>query len=123
MFKGTEKGIGFPTCISVNHCVCHNSPGEGDEVSPQEIKLNDIVHYDFGIHVDGYCAQIAHTIQVTESGELCGEVGDMLPEGDDASNGTERYNTKAARVITAAHHILSTAQRKIRPGASIYDVT
>ncbi|CCW60836.1 unnamed protein product [Phytomonas sp. EM1] len=104
MFKGTEKGIAFPTCISVNHCVCHNSPGASDEEKPQEIKLNDIVHYDLGVHVDGYSAQVAHTIQVTESGEL----------------GT---NEKATKVITAAHNILNTALRMMRPGVSVYDVT
>jgi methionine aminopeptidase len=21
-----EKGVAFPTCVSVNECVCHNSP-------------------------------------------------------------------------------------------------
>lgn len=104
MFKGTEKGIGFPTCISLNNCVCHNSPGASDETNPQVIKLGDVVHYDLGIHVDGYLATVAHTIQVTESGEL----------GSDE---------KAARVITAAYNVLQTAMRKMRPGATIYEVT
>ncbi|EPY20099.1 methionyl aminopeptidase [Strigomonas culicis] len=104
MFKGTEKGIGFPTSISVNNCVCHNSPGVGDETTPQEIKLGDVVHYDLGIQVDGYCAQVAHTIQVTENNEL----------GADE---------KAAHIITAAYNILNTAVRKMRPGASINEVT
>ena len=27
-----EKGIAFPTCISVNHQVCHNSPPSDDAV-------------------------------------------------------------------------------------------
>ena len=28
IFKGKkiEKGLAFPTCVSVNECVCHNSP-------------------------------------------------------------------------------------------------
>lgn len=26
-----EKGIAFPTCVSVNECVCHFSPLESDE--------------------------------------------------------------------------------------------
>ncbi|CCW71514.1 unnamed protein product [Phytomonas sp. Hart1] len=104
MFKGTEKGVAFPTCISVNNCVCHNSPGASDEENPQEIKLNNIVHYDLGIHVDGYTAQVAHTIQVTENGEL----------------GTDE---KATRVITSAYNILNTALRKMRPGATVYEVT
>lgn len=104
MFKGTEKGIGFPTCVSVNNCVCHNSPAPDDETASQVIKLGDVVHYDLGIQVDGYCSQVAHTIQVTESGEL----------GEDE---------KAAKVITATYNILNTALRKMRPGTGIYEVT
>ncbi|KAG8346877.1 putative Metallopeptidase family M24 [Trypanosoma vivax] len=104
MFRGTEKGIAFPTCISLNNCVAHNSPAPGDDAASQVINLGDVVHVDLGIHVDGYCAQVAHTMQVTESNEL----------GDDA---------KAAKVIVATHNILSTAVRKMRPGISVYEVT
>lgn len=104
MFKGAEKGIAFPTCVSVNSCVCHNSPGVADEANQQEIQMGDMVHYDLGIHVEGYCAVVAHTIQVTEDNEL----------GKDE---------KAARVIAAAYNVLNTALRKMRPGATIYEVT
>lgn len=103
MFKGTEKSIAFPTSISLNNCVCHNSPSAADE-NPQKIALGDVVHYDLGIQIDGYCAQVAHTIQVTESGEL----------GEDEV---------AAKVITAAYNIMKTAMRKMRPGSTNYDVT
>lgn len=102
MFKGTEKGIAFPTSISLNNCVCHNSPSAADE-NPQVVALGDVVHYDLGVHVDGYCAQVAHTIQVTENGEL-------------------GSNEKAARVIAATYNIMKTAMRKLRPGSSVYDV-
>lgn len=103
MFKGTDKSIAFPTSISLNNCVCHNSPTAADE-NPQKIALGDVVHYDLGIQVDGYCAQVAHTIQVTESGEL-------------------GHDEKAAKVISATFNILKTAMRKMRPGSTIYDVT
>ena len=26
-----EKGLAFPTCVSVNNCVCHNSPPSSDD--------------------------------------------------------------------------------------------
>ncbi|RNC30303.1 aminopeptidase, partial [Trypanosoma cruzi] len=104
MFKGTEKGLAFPTCISVNSCVAHNSPSADDEVASQEIQLGDVVHIDLGIHVDGYCAQVAHTVQVTENNELAAD--------DDAS-----------KVISATYGILNTAMRKMRPGVSVYEVT
>jgi methionine aminopeptidase len=29
--RAIEKGIAFPTCVSVNECVCHFSPLESDE--------------------------------------------------------------------------------------------
>ncbi|KAF8282011.1 aminopeptidase,metallo-peptidase, Clan MG, Family [Trypanosoma cruzi cruzi] len=104
MFKGTEKGLAFPTCISVNSCVAHNSPSADDEAASQEIQLGDVVHIDLGIHVDGYCAQVAHTVQVTENNELAAD--------DDAS-----------KVISATYSILNTAMRKMRPGVSVYEVT
>ncbi|RNC61583.1 aminopeptidase [Trypanosoma cruzi] len=104
MFKGTEKGLAFPTCISVNSCVAHNSPSADDEAASQEIQLGDVVHIDLGIHVDGYCAQVAHTVQVTENNEIAAD--------DDAS-----------KVISATYGILNTAMRKMRPGVSVYEVT
>lgn len=104
MFKGTDKGIAFPTCISVNNCVAHNSPAADDEAASQTIKLGDVVHIDLGIHVDGYCAQVAHTVQVTENNEL-------------------GVDEKAAKVIAATHSILNTAMRKMRPGTNVYEVT
>lgn len=29
--KDTKKGIAFPTCVSVNNCVCHFSPLKSDK--------------------------------------------------------------------------------------------
>ncbi|CBH16692.1 aminopeptidase, putative [Trypanosoma brucei gambiense DAL972] len=104
MFRGTEKGIAFPTCISLNNCVAHNCPSPGDDAASQVVQLGDVVHVDLGIHIDGYCAQVAHTVQVTENNEL----------GSDE---------KAAKVITAAYKILNTAVRKMRPGTNVYEVT
>lgn len=28
--KAVEKGVGFPTCLSVNHVICHHSPLASD---------------------------------------------------------------------------------------------
>jgi curved DNA binding protein len=104
MFKGVDKGAAFPTCVSLNSCVAHNSPAMGDEAEPQTVALNDIVHIDLGVHVDGYCAVVAHTVHVTENNEL-------LPD------------SKEANVINAAYTALQTAVRKMRPGAGFYEVT
>ena len=40
MKKKIERGLAFPTCISVNNIVCHFSPLAGDETVLEE---NDIV--------------------------------------------------------------------------------
>jgi len=45
-----EKGIAFPTCISVNHQVCHNSPPSDDATVLEE---GQAVKIDLGAHVDG----------------------------------------------------------------------
>lgn len=104
MFRGVEKGIAFPTSVSVNACVCHNSPVPGEETTPQVIALGDVVRIDLAVHIDGYCAQVAHTLHVTEGGEL-------IPD------------SKEANIITAAYAALNCALRKIRPGANTYEVT
>lgn len=55
-----EKGAAFPTCVSINECVCHNSPLNSE---PQEaIKEGDVVKVDLGVHIDGYIAVAAHSV-------------------------------------------------------------
>ena len=34
--KRIEKGVAFPTCVSVNNVVCHNSPLPADNYELQE---------------------------------------------------------------------------------------
>ena len=46
--KKIEKGIAFPTCISVNNCVCHYSPLPNESVT---LAAGDIVKIDIGVHV------------------------------------------------------------------------
>ena len=90
-------GIAFPTCVSVNNCVCHFSPlnsepdillNDGDLVKMYSIFSNvclntktsiinnvQIMNYntlkiicrDLGAHIDGYIAVVAHTTVVGAS--------------------------------------------------------
>ena len=39
--KKMKKGIAFPTCVSVNHCVCAKSPPAGDDA--EVLKKGDLV--------------------------------------------------------------------------------
>ena len=56
-----EKGIAFPTCVSIDNCVCHNSPGASDA---KTIEDGASVKLDLGAHVDGYVATTATTVVV-----------------------------------------------------------
>lgn len=98
--KKIERGIAFPTCVSVNNVVCHFSPLAGDEAALAD---QDLVKIDLGCHIDGFIAVVAHTVQVQEmSGAVTGRAADVL----------EAANTGA-----------EAALRLIRPGKKNKDVS
>lgn len=55
-----ERGIGFPTGLSVNNCVAHYTPNYKDI----DIILNetDIIKIDYGVHIKGTIIDSAFTI-------------------------------------------------------------
>ena len=61
--KKIERGVAFPTCVSVNNTVCHFSPLASDESVLQE---GDVVKIDMGSHIDGFIAVVAHTHVIQE---------------------------------------------------------
>ena len=71
------QGIAFPTCLSVNHAICHFSPlvSEAD----QTLEEGDMVKIDLGAHIDGYIAVVAHTV-VVGGGVITGETGIVQSE-------------------------------------------
>eukprot|EP00249_Psilotum_nudum_P005842 c19272_g1_i1 orf=235-1425(+) len=96
--KKIEKGIAFPTCVSVNSVVCHFSPMAGDETQLSE---NDMVKIDLGCHIDGFIAVVAHT-HVVQNGPVTG---------------------RAADVLAAANTAAEVALRLVKPGRKNKDVT
>lgn len=62
-----KKGIAFPTCLSINNCVCHFSPirSEPDVI----LKEGDIVKIDLGAHIDGFIAVAAFTTVIGATAE------------------------------------------------------
>ncbi|XP_039145365.1 ERBB-3 BINDING PROTEIN 1 [Dioscorea cayenensis subsp. rotundata] len=96
--KKIERGVAFPTCVSVNNTVCHFSPLASDETVLEE---NDIVKIDMGCHIDGFIAVVAHTY-VIQDGPLTG---------------------RAADVLAAASTAADVALRLVRPGKKNKDVT
>jgi len=93
--KEMKKGIAFPTCISINNCICHFSPLR----SEPDVKLvdGDVVKIDLGVHIDGFIAVGAHTHVVGASKE-------------------NKVTGRKADAIIAAHNCLEAAIRMLRPG-------
>lgn len=96
--KKIERGVAFPTCISVNNTVCHFSPMGSDEMVLEE---NDVVKIDMGCHIDGFIAVVAHTL-VLQEGPVSG---------------------RAADLISAANTAAEVALRLVRPGKKNKDAT
>lgn len=96
--KKIERGVAFPTCVSVNNTVCHFSPLASDETVLEE---GDMVKIDMGCHIDGFIAVVAHT-HVLQDGPVTG---------------------RAADVIAAANTAAEVALRLVRPGKKNKDVT
>ncbi|KAI1280872.1 Proliferation-associated protein 2G4 [Halotydeus destructor] len=100
--KDMRKGIAFPTCVSVNNCICHFSPLKSENV--YALKEGDLVKLDLGAHVDGFIAVVAHTIIIGASKE-------------------NKIKGKLADLVTAAHFAAEAALRLVRPTGENYAVT
>lgn len=100
--KEMLKGVAFPTCISVNNCVCHFSPLNSEkEVS---LKNGDLVKIDLATHIDGFIGSVAHTLVVGSS-------------KDNPVTG------RKADVIMAAYLCSEAALRMVKPGNKNSQVT
>jgi len=100
--KNMKKGIAFPTCVSVNNTVCHNSPLKSDD--EVLLKDGDLVKIDLGVHVDGFISNVAHSfvLGVTKEAPMTGRKAD---------------------VIKAAHLCAEAALRLVKPGNQNSQVT
>ncbi|OXU28127.1 hypothetical protein TSAR_008573, partial [Trichomalopsis sarcophagae] len=100
--KDLKKGIAFPTCLSVNNCICHFSPISSEP--DLHLKNDDIVKIDLGAHIDGFIAVVAHTIIVNSSADT-------------------KIHGRKADVILAAHYASQAALRLLKPGIETYTIT
>lgn len=96
--RAIEKGIAFPTCVSVNEIVGHYSPFKGES---RQLKAGDVCKLDMAIHFDGFIAAAAHTVVV----------------GDD------KVEDKRADVIMAAWTAAEAALRLVQVGNTNTQVT
>lgn len=95
--KKLERGIAFPTCISVNEICGHYSPCPEEST---KLVNEDLVKIELGAHIDGYPANIAHTIIV----------------------GGKAKDKKAA-VVLAAYDCFIAGTRLIKSGGTNQEVT
>ncbi len=90
-FSGGEPA--FPVNVSINDVAAHYTPAKGEQ---SFVKDNDIVKLDIGVHVDGYVADTAVTIN---------------------------FNKGYDDLVKAAEHALHEAVRLVRPGALLSDIS
>lgn len=96
--KKVEKGISFPTCISVNEFIGHYSPLRGES---RTLAKGDLVKVDMGSHIDGFIAGAAHSIVI----------------------GEEKVEDRRADVVHAAWNAAEAALRLIQVGSKSTAVT
>ncbi|WKY07648.1 hypothetical protein Q1695_007255 [Nippostrongylus brasiliensis] len=100
--KDVSKGIAMPTCISVDHCICHFSPLRSDP--PVVLKNGQMVKIDLGVHVDGYIATAANTVVV-------------------GASPTNKVTGKHAELLKATYEAMEVAIRMLQPGNKTMDIT
>jgi len=103
--KKGQKGICFPTCVSVNEIAGHNSPFNDDK---RTLHFGDMVKVDLGVHIDGFCGVIAHTIVL---GPCKGKKADVIAAAWSAAQSALRLlkiGNKNAQVTLAIEKSAST---------------
>ncbi|KAJ3083272.1 Proliferation-associated protein 2G4 [Rhizoclosmatium hyalinum] len=93
--KGSvERGLAFPTCISVNNIVSNFSPLKEDG---HVLESGDVVKVELGAQIDGYVSTLAHTIVLSP-------------------NPSEPVTGRKADVICAAYQAAEAAIRLVKAG-------
>jgi len=100
-----EKGIAFPTCVSPNACVAHNTPKSSE--SSMTLSEGDLVKIDLGVHIDGYIASCAHTV---------------VAVSDEEGGDSYKLEGRAADVVECAEKGLEAALRLFRAGRKTSEV-
>ncbi|KAG0282308.1 Proliferation-associated protein 2G4 [Linnemannia gamsii] len=94
--NSVEKGIAFPTMVSVNDCVEYYSP-TGDAGDDYVLRTGDVVKIELGAHIDGYMATNGHTTVIN-------------------ANPAAPIEGRAADVVCAAHFAAEAALRLMKIG-------
>lgn len=97
--KKIEKGVAFPTCISINDIVSHFCPCLDTTKYP--LKAGDVVKVELACHIDGFITGAGHTIIVAG----------------------EAVDDRSADVIMAAWNAAEAALRLVQVGNKSSQVT
>lgn len=100
-----DKGVAFPTCVSVAPCAAHFSPVSAEEGGA--LKAGECYTVHAAAHIDGYSAMVAACGVVRASKEA--EV--------------EEVTGRPADAMVAAWTAAQAALRVMRPGKGNYEVT
>jgi len=101
--KEMDRGVAFPTSISVNNIACHFSPLESEKAG-HALQKGDMVKIDFGLHIDGFIATAAHTLVVGATKD-------------------EPVTGKKADALKAAHYAAEASIRLIQSGNKTSQIT
>lgn len=99
LIKSEGGGIAFPVNICVNDVTAHYTPKFGDEL---KLTKDDVVSVDLGVHIDGYIADTAYTVDLSK------KYGDLL-----------KANLEA---LSAAVELMKPGAKLSEIGRTVHDV-
>lgn len=103
-----EKGVAFPTCVSLNNCAAHCCPLSTDPEAETTLSAGDVLTVQLGAHIDGYAALTAQTLVVRAAKEQAAP---------------EPLIGRPAAAVAAAYTASEAALRVMRPGGTNTRVT
>lgn len=103
--KNIEKGVAFPTCISVNEIVCHYSPLDTDS-KDVVFAEGDIIKIDLGVFIDGFIAVAAKSF-------ICSA----------DNNKPDQIEGRKADIFTAAYTALEGCTKLMKEGVDNTELT
>lgn len=65
--RSAGAGLAFPLNLSLNEAAAHDTASEGDD---RVFRAGDVVKMDLGVHLDGYIADTAGTVDLGENAPL-----------------------------------------------------
>ena len=93
--EGLRSGLGFPTGLSLNHCVAHSTPNPGQ--APVVLQATDVMKVDFGVHINGWIVDSAFTMSFDPTYDP------LLAAVQDATNTGIRVGTHPATLSITAN--------------------